>query len=91
MLLFWQIKIAHFMKEGTEKIFLSGEMAWALRGLPGCQLLSDYESELDQFLSHYPKVTVLLERLGRFLPFRRIFPVPEICIGTTGTPHRIAR
>jgi len=61
MLLFWQIKIAHFMKEGTEKIFLSGEMAWALRGLPGCQLLSDYESELDQFLSHYPKVTVLCQ------------------------------
>ena len=47
-------------------------------------------SSLSGFIG-YPKVTVLLERLGRFLPFRKIFAVPDMCIGITGTSHLIAR
>ncbi len=61
MLKFWQKMIGQAIQDGIEKILLTGEMGWALRGLPGSELLCSYEQELDQFLTNFPMVTVVCQ------------------------------
>jgi len=48
-------------KDGIESLFLSGEMGWANSGLPGCELLSSYERELEEMLPDFPSVTVVCQ------------------------------
>ena len=61
MLEFWQKLIGQAMMDGINKILLTGEMGWAVRGLPGSELLCSYEKELDQFIANFPMVTVICQ------------------------------
>ncbi len=61
MLEFWQKTIGQAMMDGIQKILLTGEMGWAVRGLPGSELLSAYEIELDRFLENFPMVTTVCQ------------------------------
>ncbi len=61
MLEFWQKTIGQAMMDGIQKILLTGEMGWAVRGLPGSELLCAYEKELDRFLKNFPMVTVVCQ------------------------------
>ena len=61
MLKFWESSIRKAEKQGVERMFLTGEMGWASRALPGCELLLPYERELDQVLHRFPSVTVLCQ------------------------------
>ena len=61
MLEFWQKVIGQAMMDGIQKILLTGEMGWAVRGLPGSDLLCAYEIELDRFLKNFPMVTVVCQ------------------------------
>lgn len=61
MLRFWQKAIGQAMMDGIQKILLTGEMDWAVRGLPGSELLCAYEKELDSFLKNFPMVTVVCQ------------------------------
>ncbi|HHZ70355.1 MAG TPA: helix-turn-helix domain-containing protein [Methylococcaceae bacterium] len=73
MLNFWQQHIGQAMMDGIEKILLTGEMGWALRGLPGSHLLCNYEIELDKFLKNFPMVTVVCQYPLKAFPGDIIF------------------
>jgi excisionase family DNA binding protein len=67
MLDFWTAKNDQARKDGIDTLFFSGEMGWANSGLPGCELLSPYESELEEILQDFPSVTVVCQyRLQEF-------------------------
>ena len=59
--------------DGIEKILLTGEMGWALRGFPGSHLLCDYEIELDKFLKNFPMVTIVCQYPLKAFPGDIIF------------------
>ena len=61
MLDFWAAKIDQARKDGIDTLFFSGEMGWSNSGLPGCELLSPYESELEEILRNFPSVTVVCQ------------------------------
>jgi excisionase family DNA binding protein len=61
MLDFWAEKIDQAQKDGIDTLFFSGEMGWSNSGLPGCELLSPYESELEEILRNFPSVTVVCQ------------------------------
>lgn len=67
MLEFWEEGAAAALS-GGEYSFLRavGEMTWALRDLPGVELLVSYESRLNRWLPRYPQVILCLYDLERF-------------------------
>lgn len=57
MLDFWDAAIgAAVLREGFGFVRAVGEMTWALRDLPGVELLLAYEARLNGFLHRYPQV-----------------------------------
>ena len=58
---FWQEKISAAQSNGINKIFLTGEMGWALQEKPGCEHLHAYEAQLNKLLHTFPEVTVLCQ------------------------------
>jgi excisionase family DNA binding protein len=58
---FWQERIATVQSKGINKIFLTGEMGWALQEKPGCENLHVYEAQLNKLLQNLPEVTVLCQ------------------------------
>ncbi len=68
-------------KDGIDSLFLSGEMGWVNSGLPGCELLASYESELEEMLRNFPSVTVVCQYPLRELSGGIIFD--SMCIHPT--------
>ena len=50
MITFLQTETERALAEGYTALRSSSEMTWALRGLPGCQRLMEYEARLNQFV-----------------------------------------
>jgi excisionase family DNA binding protein len=57
MIDFWAGTIDQARKDGIETLFLSCEMGWVNREIPGFESLSSYETELDQLITNSPSVT----------------------------------
>ncbi len=51
---------------GCPGIRVSGEMSWALRGLPGCDRLMEYEALVNDVVSEYPVTAVCQYDARRF-------------------------
>lgn len=67
MLDFWErIAQAVFAEESYALMRAVGEMTWALRNLPGVDLLTDYEAELNRFIPRYPQAILCLYDLEKF-------------------------
>lgn len=67
MLAFWEGGVsAAFADGGYPFLRAVGEMTWALRDLPGVELLVAYEAELNRFLPRYPQTILCLYDLERF-------------------------
>lgn len=67
MLDFWDSSARHLLAEGGDAVVrAAGEMTWALRDLPGVELLVAYEAELNRFLPKYPQTILCLYDLERF-------------------------
>jgi len=67
MLDFWDAAIgAAVLREGFGFVRAVGEMTWALRDLPGVELLLAYEARLNGFLHRYPQVLLCLYDLEQF-------------------------
>jgi hypothetical protein len=67
MLSFWEEAARYaFDEEGFEFLRAAGEMTWALRDLPGVELLVSYEAQLNRFLPKYPQTILCLYDLERF-------------------------
>lgn len=67
MLAFWEGGAsAAVVDEGYPFLRAVGEMTWALRDLPGVELLVAYEAELNRFLPKYPQTILCLYDLERF-------------------------
>jgi hypothetical protein len=67
MLDFWDASAKGLLSEaGAGVIRAAGEMTWALRDLPGVDLLVTYEAELNRFLPKYPQIILCLYDLERF-------------------------
>lgn len=67
MIRFWETAAsAAFAAHDYPLVRVVGEMTWALRDLPGVDLLVAYEAELNRFLPRYPQVVLCLYDLERF-------------------------
>lgn len=67
MLDFWDSSARRLLAEaGDAVVRAAGEMTWALRDLPGVELLVAYEAELNRFLPKYPQTILCLYDLERF-------------------------
>jgi hypothetical protein len=67
MIDFWDERIGKAVKrDGFEFVRSVGEMTWALRDLPGVELLLTYEAKLNEFLPRYPQVILCLYDLEQF-------------------------
>ncbi|MGF1664929.1 MAG: MEDS domain-containing protein [Acidimicrobiia bacterium] len=67
MLSFWaEAARAAFDDDGYEFMRAAGEMTWALKDLPGVELLVAYEAELNRFLPKYPQTILCLYDLEQF-------------------------
>jgi PAS domain S-box-containing protein len=56
------------MAEGYEALRVTGEMSWALRGLPGSERLMEYEGKLNQFFPDKPCIGMCQYDMRRFEP-----------------------
>ena len=54
--------------EGYSALRVTGEMTWALRGLPGSERLIEYEAKLNDFLSHHRCTLLCQYDRRRFSP-----------------------
>jgi hypothetical protein len=67
MLEFWERGVGGAVQQaGFGFVRAVGEMTWALRDLPGVELLVTYEARLNRFLPRYPQVILCLYDLERF-------------------------
>ncbi len=67
MLDFWEEAArATFDEQGFDFLRAAGEMTWALRDLPGVEMLVAYEAELNRFLPKYPQTILCLYDLEQF-------------------------
>ena len=67
MIGFWDHTMsAAVVRDGFGFVRAAGEMTWALRGLPGSDLLMAYEAKLNVFLHRYPQVLLCLYDLTQF-------------------------
>jgi hypothetical protein len=53
-------------KENFSSCRVSGEMAWALRGMPGSERLMEYESKVNSILEQYPVTAICQYDANRF-------------------------
>lgn len=54
--------------EGYPSLRVTGEMTWALRGLPGSEKLIEYESKLNSFFPRYPCLAICQYDRWKFNP-----------------------
>ncbi len=54
------------LEEGCSSLRLTGEMSWALRGLPGSERLMEYEAKLNQFFSQNRAIGLCQYDMRRF-------------------------
>jgi hypothetical protein len=67
MIGFWdQAMTAAVSRDGFDFVRAAGEMTWALRGMPGSDLLLAYEAQLNVFLHRYPQVLLCFYDLEQF-------------------------
>jgi hypothetical protein len=67
MIAFWDGAMsAAVVRDGFGFVRAAGEMTWALRGMPGSELLMAYEAKLNVFLHRYPQVLLCLYDLEQF-------------------------
>lgn len=66
MLTFWTKSLTTAEDEGYPFCRLVGEMAWALREVPGVEHLVDYEAELNRVTRNHPTIVLCLYDLGLF-------------------------
>jgi len=52
--------------EGYTALRVTGEMSWALRGLPGSEQLIEYEAKVNQFFEHFPCLAICQYDRRRF-------------------------
>src|SRR5512143_1378978 len=52
--------------EGYPALRVTGEMSWALRGLPGSDQLIEYEAKLNHFFQHTPCIAICQYEQRRF-------------------------
>ena len=67
MMGFWNDNMSDAVgRDGFGFVRAAGEMTWALRGLPGSDLLMAYEATLNVFLHRYPQVLLCFYDLTQF-------------------------
>jgi MEDS: MEthanogen/methylotroph, DcmR Sensory domain len=67
MIGFWDGAMsAAVSRDGFGFVRAAGEMTWALRGVPGSDLLLAYEAQLNVFLHRYPQVLLCFYDLEQF-------------------------
>jgi hypothetical protein len=67
MIGFWDRSMSEAVdRDGFAFVRAAGEMTWALRGMPGSDLLMAYEAKLNVFLHRYPQVLLCLYDLTQF-------------------------
>ncbi len=85
MISFLQEQTERAINEGYSALRITGEMSWAVRGLPGSERLIEYESKLNDFLSRSKCLAICQYDRRRFEP-RVILDLltthPIIIIGT---------
>jgi excisionase family DNA binding protein len=58
---FMEAAILAFRASGHEKLLISGEMSWYLKGTPGVERMIEYEALLNKLLARYPLVTIVCQ------------------------------
>lgn len=56
---FMEAAILAFRASGHEKVLISGEMSWYLKGTPGTERMIEYEALLNKLLARHPEVTIV--------------------------------
>jgi signal transduction histidine kinase/PAS domain-containing protein len=56
------------LQEGYRALRVTGEMSWALRGLPGSDRLIEYEARLNEFFPNHPALGLCQYDQRRFAP-----------------------
>lgn len=87
MLAFWEAGMQEAVDEGFTFIRAAGEMTWALRDVPGVELLVPYEAELNRSLRQYPQVILCFYDMERFTNGRLLLDIvrthPKVLLGGT--------
>jgi hypothetical protein len=72
-------------RDGFGFVRAAGEMTWALRDVPGTELLLVYESRLNVFLHRYPQVLLCLYDLEQFVDGQILMEIlhthPHVLLG----------
>lgn len=58
---FMEAAILAFRASGHEKVLISGEMSWYLKGTPGVERMIEYEALLNRLLARHPQVTIVCQ------------------------------
>ena len=56
---FMEAAILAFRASGHQKLLISGEMSWYLKGTPGTERMIEYEALLNKLLARHPEVTIV--------------------------------
>jgi excisionase family DNA binding protein len=56
---FMEAAILAFRAAGHERVLISGEMSWHLKGTPGTDRMIEYEALLNELLARHPQVTIV--------------------------------
>lgn len=87
MLAFWEAGMQQAVDDGFTFIRAAGEMTWALRDVPGVELLVPYEAELNRSLRQYPQVILCFYDMERFTNGRLLLDIvrthPKVLLGGT--------
>ncbi len=68
MIAFLKDETERALAEGYSALRVSGEMTWALRGLPGSERLIEYETKLNSFFPHHPCIAICQYDRRKFEP-----------------------
>jgi hypothetical protein len=68
MIALLQAETTRALEEGYSALRVTGEMTWALRGLPGSDRVIEYEIKLNQFMETYACVAICQYDRRRFSP-----------------------
>ncbi|MFP4034434.1 MAG: MEDS domain-containing protein [Desulfovermiculus sp.] len=68
MLAMLQVETDAAVSQGFRALRVTGEMSWALRGLPGSERLMEYEGKLNQFFPANPVIGMCQYDMRRFEP-----------------------
>jgi PAS domain S-box-containing protein len=73
------------LKEGYAALRVTGEMSWALKGLPGSERLIEYEAKVNEFFPNHKALAICQYDMGLFQPeilLNVLLTHPIVVIGT---------